>query len=531
MAALTEAEPKPQGLRKKTTRSIAWSLLGSVGTNVVRIISLAILGRLLAPHDFGIVATAMTVIVLVQSVRDIGVGGALIQRKNLTQPEIDSAFAFSTWLGLALTLVMLLAAPLIGAAFDQPRAVPLLRALSVMFALRGVSMVSFALAQREFGFRNLALIDTSCYAIGSAATIAFAATGFGPWAIVWGDLLEIALAAMALLWMRPPRFTLRVHWQHMRGLLGFGAAYTVAQLANVVALQGDNAIVSRRLGGDALGFYSRAYDMVRIPAMMFTSIVGSVMFPAFATLQHDRERLGQAFRRALFATAVILTPASVGLIVLAPEVIYVVIGPQWTATILPFQIMGATMLFRTSYKIGAIVARAAGDAMRTAITQAIYAVVVIGGAIFASRWGIAGVATTTAIAVALNFLMLTTLGLRYTTLTWRGVIGAHRDAALAGALTLAGAWPTAWWLRSLHAPIAVILVATTLVGSIGPLALAYRGIRTPGSDWHWVWDTLRSGLRGKKKNKVAKAIVHSEEPPATRPPNDQPAVPANDRDT
>ena len=139
MAAPPEAEPKPQGLRKKTTRSIAWSLLGSVGTNVVRIISLAILGRLLAPHDFGIVATAMTVIVLVQSVRDIGVGGALIQRKNLTQPEIDSAFAFSTWLGLALTLVMLLAAPLIGAAFDQPRAVPLLRALSVMFALRGVS--------------------------------------------------------------------------------------------------------------------------------------------------------------------------------------------------------------------------------------------------------------------------------------------------------------------------------------------------------------------------------------------------------
>ena len=517
MVTPTAAEPKPQGLRKKTTRSIAWSLLGSVGTNIVRIVSLAVLGRLLVPGDFGVVATAMTVFVLVQSVRDIGVGGAIIQRKNLTQPEIDSAFAFSTWLGLGLTLVMWGVAPLIGIAFNEPRAVPLLRVLSVMFALRGVSMVSFALAQREFGFRNLALIDTGCYAVGSAATIAFAASGFGPWSIVWGDLLEVGLAAVALLWMRPPRFTLRVHWQHLRGLLGFGAAYTVAQLANVIALQGDNAIVSRSLGRDALGFYSRAYDMVRIPAMMFTSIVGSVMFPAFATLQHDRERLGQAFRRALFATAVILTPASIGLIVLAPEVIYVVIGPQWTATILPFQIMSATMLFRTSYKIGAIVARAAGDAARTALTQAVYAVVVIGGAIFASRWGIAGIATTTAIAVALNFFMLTTLGLRYTTLTWRGVLGAHRDAALIGALTVAGAWPTAWWLRSVHAPVVVILVATTLLGAIGPLAFAHRGIRKPGSDWHWVWDALRTGLRGKKKDKVTKPIVPIKETVAAEP--------------
>ncbi|HPH65107.1 MAG TPA: lipopolysaccharide biosynthesis protein [Kofleriaceae bacterium] len=509
-------------LRTKTTRGIASSLLGVVGTNIVRIASIAILARLLTPADFGIVAVAMTVVMLVQNVRDIGVGGAIVQRKDLTIDELRSAFAFSVWLGFALTAVMALTAPWIADLFGEPKAVPYIRALSAMFAIRGLSMVPYVLLQREFGFRHIAIIDTGTYAIGSLASVVLAAMGFGAWSIVWGDLIEIGLGVIAIWWVRRPPFALRIHWQHLRGLLGIGAGYTVVQLANVAATQSDNAIVSRQLGGDALGFYSRAYDMVRIPSMMFTSIVGSVMFPAFATLQNDAERLGQAFRRSLFATAVILTPASIGLIVLAPEVIATVIGPQWTNTVLPFQIMGATMLFRTSYKIGAIVARASGDAARTAVTQAVYAVAVIAGAIFASRWGIAGVATSTAIAVTLNFLMLTGLGMHYTNLKWWDVVNAHRQAVLAGLLTLAGAWPTAWLLRQAGAPRVVTLVVTTLVGALGPLALAYRGVRNKGSDWHWVWEALRTGLRGKRKKKKVPAqhltstedVTKAEPPPA-----------------
>ncbi len=489
----------PKNLKQKTARGIAASLIAAVGTNAIRIASLAILGRIIAPGEFGVVAVAMTVVVIVQNVRDIGLGSALKQRQNLQDSEVRSAFAFSIWLGCFLSAAMAISAPWIGSAFREPAAVPLLRALSLMFALRGVSMVSYALAQREFEFGKLAYIDTISYGIGSVATIVLALMGQGAWAIVWGDLIEVALSAVALLWIRPPLVSLRVNWRVLRPLLGMGTGYTINQIAGAFATQGDNAVVSRELGRDLLGYYSRAYDMVRIPSMMFTSIVGSVLFPAFATLQNDPVRLGVAFRRTLFATAAILIPASVGLIVLAPEVVFILIGPQWTDAVLPFQIMGASMLFRTSYKIGAIVALSAGDATRTAVTQTIYALLVVVGATIATRWGIAGVAATTATAVALNFFMLAGMGLRHTNLGWLDLFAAHREPLFAGLLTLIGAWSTAAMLRELHAPVAVTLVATTVVGAIGPSLLAYRGIRRPGSDWHWVWDTLRSGLKKKKK--------------------------------
>src|SRR5262249_53997465 len=129
------SEDQARGLRKKTARGMAWTLAGALGTNVVRVAAMAALGRLLAPDDFGVVATALTVMVLVQGVRDIGVGVAIIQRKDLDAAEVDSAFAFSTWLGVALAIGMALAAPLVGDAYDMPEAVPLLRVMALMFAM------------------------------------------------------------------------------------------------------------------------------------------------------------------------------------------------------------------------------------------------------------------------------------------------------------------------------------------------------------------------------------------------------------
>jgi O-antigen/teichoic acid export membrane protein len=488
---------------------MAWTLMGALGTNLIRIGSLAVLSRLLTPEDFGIVAAAMAVMVLVHSVRDLGIGVALIQRRDLEPTHVETAFTFSVLLGLGLAGLMFLLAPLIGWAFGIPRSIPVLRAMSVMFALRGLSTVSFTLSQREFRFRALATIDVVGYAAGTAVAIALAAGGAGPWAIVAGYLVETALGVTLLVSIRPPPWLLRIHRRELRELLGFGAHNTLGRLASIAATQGDNVVVGHALGGPQLGYYSRAYDLMSFPSNVFTTVAGSVLFPTFATIQDDPDALATAYSRALFATAVLLLPASAGLVILAPEAIRLVMGNQWSSAVIPFQIMAASMLFRTSYKVGAIVARAAGDVLGVAITQAIYASLVIGGAIVAARWGIAGVATTTAVAVTLNFVMLTQLGMRRTSLTWAGVARAHAQGLIATGLTVGAAWPVAALLRSAHAPLVVIVTATILAGAAGPAVMAWTGIRRAGTDWAWIWSTLRQGLGGRRAKREPTAAPPS----------------------
>src|SRR5690606_6381474 len=111
--------------------------------------------------------------------------------------------------------------------------------------------------------------------------------------------------------------------------------------------------------------------------------------------------------------------------VVADEVVRLLLGPAWDAVVLPLQILAGAAVFRTNYKLAAIVARAVGDVGRVAVTQVVYAVAVVGGATLASRWGAAGVAASTSLAIVLTCATLTHVALRRTAIGWRAVLGAH----------------------------------------------------------------------------------------------------------
>ena len=78
--------------------------------------------------------------------------------------------------------------------------------------------------------------------------------------------------------MRPPPFRLRIRWKPLRDLLGFGGGQTAAGIANYFANQGDYIVVGRFLDAAALGFYTRAYELIRYPSLIFNNIFGTVLF-------------------------------------------------------------------------------------------------------------------------------------------------------------------------------------------------------------------------------------------------------------
>ncbi len=87
-------------------RGISWNLVGAISTNAMRLAAMVVLGRMVTSDDFGVVAAAVSVIAILHSVRDIGIGQALIQRKELEPAHVTTAFAVSTYLGLALALLL-----------------------------------------------------------------------------------------------------------------------------------------------------------------------------------------------------------------------------------------------------------------------------------------------------------------------------------------------------------------------------------------------------------------------------------------
>lgn len=485
-----------QSLTHRTLSGILWTAWGRVAQITLQTIVLAVLARLLTPADFGVVSAALVVIGFSTIVSQIGLGPALVQRKELEQRHIDSAFVASVALGTLLGATVWIIAPLASVFFHVPSIEPVLRVLAWSFVIQGLGLVSESLLRREMRFKWLANRDVVTYAVGYGAVgIALAMLGWGVWALVVAQLCQVALRTVLLLATHPPRLRRLGDWAAFKDLMYFGGGFTMAKLANYTALHGDNLVVGRMLGVAALGFYGRAYQLMTAPAHAIGLVLDNVLFPAMAKVQDDQRRLTLAFRRGVSLIALLVLPTSVIMLVVAPEIVHLLLGARWASTIAPFQVLAAGTLFRTSYKMSDSLARSTGAVYRRAWRQACYALLVLGGAWIGQHWGITGVAWGVLGAVTVNFLAMAQLSLSLTGMRWADFWGAHVPAALLTLASCPAAWATTRMARYWELPSLVTLV---VVGGVaGALALVAAS-RYPaiflGEDGMWILDRLRGFL-------------------------------------
>jgi O-antigen/teichoic acid export membrane protein len=476
----------------QTRRGISWSFAGAVTTNGMRLVVLAVLGRALTSTDFGIVAAAVSVNVIVYGIRDVGIGSALVQRKQLEPSHLTTAFAVSVYLGIAFSALLFLGAPLIGAFYGIPESIDVIRVLAlVFFGLRSIATTSRMLCQRAMNFRLIAIVDAVAFIIGSIVSIVCALAGAGPWALVAGYLVEELISAVLYVSYSPPKFSLAVDMARLRELLDFGIGQSVTQSTNVVATYGDNFVVGHVLGATSLGYYARAYDLIKFPSMVFDAIVGNVLFPAFSRLQDDRRNLATTFRRVVFVNALVLLPATAAIIAIAPEAIRLLMGAGWDDMVLPFRILSITILLRTNLKLGGILVQAAGSVNAVAAAYAVYMVVVVGGALITIRWGIAGVAVSTAFAITSVSIHCCLLAMRVSDLSLGSFLRAHVPGAAIACGVIVAAWPLAHALRAADMPFSVVLGVVVVAAAAVGLALIAVWLRRGRGDFAWLAQELR----------------------------------------
>ena len=465
-------------------------MLGAVVTNGLRLVVIAVLGRTLTSGDFGIVAAAVSVNLVLYNIRDIGVGTALVQRKELDPGHVTTAFALSTYLGLGVAAALFVTAPWLADLFNMSESAGVLRVLGLLFALKGVSTTSRMMTQRAMEFRSIALIETFAFAMGSIASMACAIGGMGPWALVVGYVVEELLLTVLYMTSHPTPISLRIDGARLRELLGFGTRQTWGQIIGILGNNGDNFVVAHSLGTDELGYYARAYNLITIPAAVFSNVVGSVLLPAFSKFQDDKARLADNYRRITFLNALVLLPASAAFIVLGPETIRILMGKGWDHAVLPFRILTVSMLMRTSQRLGTIVATAAGAVGAIAIAYTIYFLAIVGGAAIAVRWGIAGVATSTAIGLVICNLGTSIPALKVSGLRTRDMLAAHVPGLVVAALVAIATWPVTHALRAAHLPSPVVFAVSALVAIGVSLAAVAAWLRRGSGDFPWLGEEL-----------------------------------------
>jgi O-antigen/teichoic acid export membrane protein len=386
---------------------------------------------------------------------------------------------------------------------------PILRALTSLLMLQGISVVSESQLRRALDFRTIASIRVASYVVGYGMVgIAAALLGAGAWALVAASTAQTLLSTILLVRSRPLVLGTRFDAGAWRDLASFGGGFALARIGNYAAVYGDNSVTAATLGVRALGLYDRAYQLMAMPAGAIGQVIDDVLFPAMAQVQTDRQRVGRAYRRCIAAVALLTLPVTALAVLLAPEIFAVLFGPQWTAAILPFRILALGTLFRTSYKVSDSLSRAMGAVYRRAWRQWIYAGCVIGGAWVGQHRGLPGVAVGVVGALLVNFVLMAELSVRLVGMTRRELFTSHLPAFRTTALIFMPAWAAVTVMRPLVPPLTVLVATTVFVAATTVALYRHDPVFLLGDDGRWLADRIDSLIRTRVGRLFARRPLH-----------------------
>ena len=335
-------------LRRRTAKGGAIAVGAQIARMVIQLANLSIMARLLPPADFGLVAMATAVTVFVGLFTDLGLSAATVQRKEIAHETVNALFYVNAAMGVFVMLATMAAAPLAGWGFHDPRVTWIVITLAAQIPIVALSVQHGAILQRGMRWGAIQWSAIAAQFVGVLVGIVIAwQTDLGYWALIVQSWISAVLGT-ALLWIvcpwRPGRTT---DWHGARSALKFGLHLAGFNFVNYFHRQFDDVLVGSRWGAVELGYYTRAYELLRIPLVLISSPVASAVIPALSRLQATPERWRNAYLEALGAVVLVSAGVTAMMIASAKPFVALLLGPGWSAAAHVFELLAISMFAAT----------------------------------------------------------------------------------------------------------------------------------------------------------------------------------------
>mgnify|MGYP000182745696 CR=1 FL=1 len=395
-------------LKKQTVKGVAVLGAGKGAGRLISFVNTIILARILSPEDYGLMAMVMVVAGFIAFFNEIGLGSAIIQRKEITQSQLNGAFSIAMLTSLVLYIFTYALSPYVGEFYNNQQISDMLRVVAVSFVIGAFSTVSNALISRNMQFKILAGVEFVAILAQALLTLCFALMGYKAWSLVYSFIISQCIRSFAVFILvdwRPTKFG---EFKAAISLIKFGLTVTYSRLTWYAYSNAATFIIGKFSGEKQLGIYSMAATLADLPISHITSLVRQVASPVFSKLQEDLSELNTMLYGFTAGLSLITFPLLTGIIVTAPELIPILLGDQWLAVIFPVQALALVGLLRTISPLLTQALTSVGKATITAKYTTICSIFVPLAVLIGVTWqGIDGVAIALAIAYsALTILLL-----------------------------------------------------------------------------------------------------------------------------
>jgi O-antigen/teichoic acid export membrane protein len=342
---MTVAEVGVADIKRLALRGGLAKLISQAGNSALRFGFLIVAARLLEPKDFGLVAMVTAFTAVLDLFATAGLSSATVQKSSIKTEQISTLFWINIVVGVMLSIVCVLSAPLVVAFYHEPRLFWVTVVMGAGFLFNAAGVQHLALLQRQMRYHTLAAIEFSCQLATFALAVCLALAGYGYWALV-AAAITLPAAMTISTWTATGWIPgLPKRNADIRSMLHFGGTLTLNGVVSYLTVNFDKFVVGRIWGATALGNYSVASQLINTPVSHLNTALGGVTFSALSRLQGDAVRFRSYFLKGYALNVSLTLPVIVFSAVFAQEIVLVALGQKWADAAIFFRMLAPAVLF------------------------------------------------------------------------------------------------------------------------------------------------------------------------------------------
>lgn len=339
-------------LKEKTATGLLWGAVNNFTTQLLMALIGIVLGRLLSPHEYGMVGMLAIFSAIAGSLQESGFTAALTNLKQATHREYNAVFWFSTAVSISLYLILYISAPLIARFFHQPELVSLSRLVFASFVVAGIGTAHSAYMFRNMLNREKAVINIIALLLSGAVGITLALNDYSYWSLAWQQFVYICIIDLGRLYYVRWLPSLHIDLTPIREMFGFSSKLLITNIINQVNNNLLSFIFGRLYTTTLLGNYTQAAKWNSIGYYFISGTIQQVAQPVLVSVNDKGDQQLNVFRKLLRFTAFLSMPAMLGLALIANFVV-LLLGEQWAGSVPLLRILcisGAFIPIHTIYQ-------------------------------------------------------------------------------------------------------------------------------------------------------------------------------------
>lgn len=326
---------------------LLWKFSERFLSQLITFIISIILARILAPHDYGLIALVNIFLTIANVFATTGFSSALIQKKDCTSEDFSTIFYCSLLTSLLLYLIIYTSAPSLSKFYNMPELTLILRVLGIQLPIAAYSAILNAWVAQKMSFRVSFLSTFVGNIIAGFVGLYLAYNGFGVWALVYQTLcyLIISTVILNLLINWHPRWYFSM--SRAKTLLDYGWKILFTDLLGTTFSQLAAFIIGKKYTLSELAFFNRGKQFPELITSNIDAPITAVLFPAMSKFSDQPQIIKKMVRQSIRFTTFLLAPLMMGLIAVAQPLVELLLTEKWLPAVPYLQLVCLERLFAT----------------------------------------------------------------------------------------------------------------------------------------------------------------------------------------